>query len=334
LGKIESGNRKDIALTPSSGMRIIRDASLGIFVCQTVWGLPLSGICKLVLILALVALAPLPRLLGQSAPAANGPAEPVTTVTRATQTEAQGSALDASCEEGAAPSSKCDCGFTALLNRLRTASQPVPWANWSEHPLSVGCFAGVLNGGQLIDDWVGDTTGFIGGWRLGCDVDPYFGGEMRMAFGSPKLYDSYRADQALTEIDNANGLAPNDPARARYDHRTASLFQWDVDILYYPWGETRLRPYFMTGMGLTNVAFTDRLANNYQNTCLSMPVGMGLKYLCSERLAVRVDFLDDIAFATDHLMTQQNLSLTAGVELRFGGSRKVYWPWDPGRSFW
>ena len=90
----------------------------------------------------------------------------------------------------------------------------------------------------------------------------------------------------------------------------------------------------MTGMGLTNDAFTDRLAQKYQITCLSLPVGLGVKYLCSERLAVRLDLLDDIAFTTDHLLTQQNLSLTAGVELRFGGSRKVYWPWDPARSFW
>ena len=101
-----------------------------------------------------------------------------------------------------------------------------------------------VNGGPLIEDWVGTTTGFIGGWRLGWDFDPAWGGEMRMAFGSPSLYDSYRADRALTLIDNTNGLATNDPVRARYDHREASMFQWDVDILYYPWGETRLRPYF------------------------------------------------------------------------------------------
>lgn len=210
----------------------------------------------------------------------------------------------------------------------------MPWANWSEHPLSVGCFAGVVNGGPLIEDWVGTTTGFVGGWRLGWDVDPCFGLETRMAFGDPQLYDSYRAIQTLTALDTANGLAANDPARARYDHRSASLFQWDVDVLYYPWGETRLRPYFMTGMGATNIAFTDRLAAKTQITCLSLPLGVGVKYLCSERLAVRLDLLDDIALSTDHLQTQQNLSLTAGVELRFGGSRKVYWPWDPSRSFW
>ncbi|MGO9109020.1 MAG: hypothetical protein ACLP9L_07285 [Thermoguttaceae bacterium] len=200
--------------------------------------------------------------------------------------------------------------------------------------MSIGCFAGMIDGGPLIEDWVGTTTGFDGGWRLGWDFGPSFGAEMRMAFASPKLYDSYRADQALTVLDNANGLAPNDPQRSRFDHRIAELFQWDVDILYYPWGETRLRPYLLTGMGLTNIYFADRLDQNYQTTCLSLPLGMGVKYLCSEQLAIRLDCLDDIALSSNHLQTQHNVSLTAGVELRFGGSRKVYWPWDPGREFW
>ncbi len=210
----------------------------------------------------------------------------------------------------------------------------MPWANWTAYPLSIGCFAGAVNGGPLIEDWVGTTTGFDGGWRLGWDFGPSFGCEMRMAFGDPKLYDSYRADQALTALDNADGVPRNDPRRNRFDDRIAELFQWDFDILFYPWGETRLRPYFLTGMGLSNIFFTDRLDQNYQTTSLALPLGMGVKYLCSQQLAVRLDLLDDIALSSNHLVTQQNVSLTAGVEFRFGGSRKVYWPWDPSRSFW
>lgn len=210
----------------------------------------------------------------------------------------------------------------------------MPWANWSAYPLSIGCFGGVVNGGPLIEDWVGTKDGFDGGWRLGWDVNPNLGAEMRFAFGSMQLYDSYRAVQALTAIDDANGLAPDDPRRSRNDNRNAELFQWDVDILYYPWGETRLRPYLLTGMGMTNIYFTDRLDVSYQTTCLSLPLGLGVKYLCSEQMAVRLDCLDDIALSSNHLQTQHNVSLTAGVELRFGGSRKVYWPFDPGRSFW
>ena len=184
----------------------------------------------------------------------------------------------------------------------------MPWANWSAYPLSAGCFAGVVKGGPLIEDWVSTTSGFDGGWRLGWDISPRWGAETRFAFGSL-------------------GLTPD-------DHSNAELFQWDVDVLYYPWGETRLRPYFFTGMGLTNIYFSDRLNVSQQTTCLSLPLGLGVKYLCNEQLALRVDCLDDVALSSNHLETQHNLSLTAGVELRFGGSHKVYWPFDPGRSFW
>ena len=62
--------------------------------------------------------------------------------------------------------------------------------------------------------------------------------------------------------------------------------------------------------------------------------GIGREIPLQRTTVVRLDLLDDIAFRTDHLQTQENVSLTAGLEFRFGGSRKVYWPWDPGRSFW
>ena len=220
------------------------------------------------------------------------------------------------------------CG---LFSRCSAAAHQVPWADWGEHPISVGAFAGVMTGGPLISDWVGTTTGFDGGWRVGWDVEPDWGLETRFAFASLPLFDSFRADQALVALDNANGLAPNDPQRHRFDHRNAELFQGDIDILYYPWKETRLRPYIMTGIGLTDVNFTDRLGNGNRVNCLSLPIGVGLKYLCEENLDLRLDLIDDIAMSNQHLQTQDNLSLTAGIELRFGGSKKIYWPFDLSR---
>lgn len=178
------------------------------------------------------------------------------------------------------------------------------------------------------------SSGFDGGWRLGWDIDTHFGSEMRFAFGSMKVYDSDPAVQARAAADAAAGIDPANPLNSHLDHRNGDLFQWDVDILYYPCGETRLRPYFLTGMGITNVRFADRLDQTYHVTSLSLPIGVGLKYLVNDSLAVRLDCLDDIAFSSRHLSTQNNVSLTAGVELRFGGSRKEYWPWDSGRSFW
>ena len=287
-----------------------------------VWGLPLSGVFKLVL-LVVAASVPAQMSLGQTAPSKATPA-----VSPQADVGPCGPCPPEACDDEPQPGWTCSRPFSALLFRLKADCGPLPWANWSAYPLSIGCFAGVVNGGPLIADWVGTTTGFDGGWRLGWDVSPNWGAETRIAFGSPEIYDTYRAVQAMQALDSATGLAPTNP------HRVAEMFQWDVDVLYYPWGETRLRPYFLTGMGLTNIYFTDRLDANYQTTCLSLPLGMGVKYLCSEQLAVRLDLLDDIAMSSNHLQTQQNVSLTAGVELRFGGSRKLYWPWDRGKEFW
>ena len=175
---------------------------------------------------------------------------------------------------------------------------------------------------------MGTRWGFDGGWRLGWDFDPDFGLETRFAFSTMQLYDSASAVVAMETHDQATGQAPI------IADRNAELFQWDVEVLYYPCGETRLRPYILAGMGMSNIYFTDRLDTSYQTTSLSLPIGLGLKYLCNEHLSLRLDLLDDIALSSNHVEVQQNVSLTAGIELRFGGSRKVFWPWDPGREFW
>ncbi len=289
------------------------------------WGLPLSGTCKLVLLLVIAAIVPMRTSLGQTAPAGGKLAE---SSTAAAETGPCSPCPAEPCDDEPQSGWASSRPFSSLLGRLKADCGQASWANWSAYPLSVGCFAGIVNGGPLIEDWVGTKCGFDGGWRLGWDVNPNWGAETRFAFGSPELYDSYDAKLALLKRDIANGLTFADPGRV------AELFQWDVEILYYPCGETSLRPYFLTGMGMTNIYFTDSLGTNEQTTCLSLPLGAGVKYLCREDLAVRVDFLDDIALSSNHLQTQHNLSLTAGVELRFGGSRKIYWPFDPGRSFW
>jgi hypothetical protein len=290
----------------------------------------LSGSCKIVILLTVVAVLSLSASRGQAAPAKQAES----TESSSAESASHAPGPDDSCDDDSSCGWTCSRPLCLLLGRLKADCGPIPWANWTEHPLSVGCFAGVINGGPLIKDWAGTTTGFNGGWRLGWDMSPNWGSEMRFSFGSLQLYDSYRADQALASYDDVRRLRPDDPQRARNDFRNATLFQWDVDVLYYPWGETRLRPYFFTGMGLTDINFSDRLSQSYHSTCLSLPLGLGVKYLCSERLAVRLDCIDDIALSSNHLQTQNNLSLTAGVEMRFGGSRKVYWPWDPGRQFW
>ena len=218
--------------------------------------------------------------------------------------------------------------------RHRGVGDPLICESWRYRPFSAGWCMGMMQGGPLIDDWVGGNQGFFGGYRFGWDFDHYWGCEMRFSFGTAALYDSQRAKEAQRAADDAGGLPPNDPFRARFDGRrdcTASL--WDVDFLYYPWGDAAWRPYVMAGLGTARIRFVDRLSTRYDQTVLGLPVAIGLKYLYSDWVALRVELADNVAFGQS-FNTVHHLSLTGGMEVRFGGRRVAYWPWRPGRHYW
>jgi hypothetical protein len=44
--------------------------------------------------------------------------------------------------------------------------------------------------------------------------------------------------------------------------------------------------------------------------------------------------LDNISLGADGLDTQHSISLTAGMELRFGAPPESYWPWRSSRPVW
>ena len=67
---------------------------------------------------------------------------------------------------------------------------------------------------------------------------------------------------------------------------------------------------------------------------LSTPLAMGLKYRWNDYFAWRLEFSDDIAYSWNPHNALHSLSVTLGLELRFGGTRKAYWPWNPGTSYW
>lgn len=207
--------------------------------------------------------------------------------------------------------------------------------SWGRRPYSIGWFAGMVQGGPIIDDWVGMNQGFLGGYRLGWDHDPHWGAEMRFALSSVELYDSERAKQAQWDADTKNGYVPDSPWRRRFEQRRdANLFQWDVDLVYYPWGDTLWRPYLMVGLGTTSIHFMDRLSDDRRQVAFSLPVGAGVKYLWTDRVGLRLDLTNDIAFGGKEINTLQNTSLTAGVEIRLGGTQRAYWPWNPSRHYW
>ena len=208
--------------------------------------------------------------------------------------------------------------------------------SWGNHPFGMGWFAGIVQGGPLITDWISMDRGFYGGYRMDWNFDPCWSVGFRLAAGSVRLTDSAAAKRAQQNADTLAGFAPNDPWRLRFDDgRNGDLFQGDVDVTFYPTGDTRFRPYVSAGLGGTRVSFMDRLSQYSTYSLWSMPIGVGVQYLAGDHLALRFDCTDGIAFGRDGYCTLQNISLTAGMEIRFGGGTHfTYWPWNPGCRTW
>ncbi len=214
--------------------------------------------------------------------------------------------------------------------------QPMTQESWLYRPFSAGWFMGFMQGSELADDWVRQEQGFYGGYRLGWDVDPYWGWETRFGFASIALDDSSRAIAAQEAEDLADGLTPDDPYFHRFDtRRDSGVRLWDIDVLWYPYGDTYLRPYFLIGLGTGRVDFMDRLSQRTTKSVLAVPIALGFKYRIREWVALRVEAADNfIAGAGSGFQNLHNFSLTAGLEVRFGGTRTAYWPYYPGRHYW
>ena len=230
--------------------------------------------------------------------------------------------------------------------RHRGLGHPLQRESWLFRPFGAGWFMGMAQGGRTIKDrigagnhfsgGVGMNRGFIGGYRLGWDSSYYWGAELRMSFASIELFDSGAARVAQQQADADLNLDPDHPWLDRFSHRRdASVQQWDINLVYYPWGDSQWRPYFTIGLGANRIRLFDRLDHYFDSYLVAMPLAMGLKYRYNDRVALRFDVADQMAFSGGTaFVAQHTLAITFGVEVRFGGTRKAYWPWNPGRHYW
>jgi hypothetical protein len=131
--------------------------------------------------------------------------------------------------------------------------------------------------------------------------------------------------------DSAQALAAAVEAGTSLQTRYADVFIWDVGLLYYPRGDTLWRPYFKMGVGTGRIRFTDILHTRYNKISLAMPLALGVKYRCNDWMALRFECADNIIFGRGNVRSVHDFSITGGLEIRFGRSRKTYWPWNPDR---
>lgn len=189
---------------------------------------------------------------------------------------------------------------------------PLEGTSWKNRPYHVDWFVGSLLGDELISGRVEQNNELIGGLRLGWDFDYYWGLEWRFGWSNPNLQ--------LTGVE----ATPEN----------GSIFLSDIDLVYYPWGDSKIRPYGLLGVGFARYEFEDDLQINHNTTLVTLPVGGGVQFHHFPWLVWRLEALDNIAFGADELSTQHSVSLTAGMELRLGARPQSYWPWRSSRRIW
>lgn len=199
--------------------------------------------------------------------------------------------------------------FSPPLGRFTGRGQPLESGSWLNRPYHFDVFVGAMWGDDLVTDVVRQNGDTFSGVRLGADLDHYLGVELRVA------------NSMLNVLDDGAIPIP----------RENELWVLDGSVQYYPWGDARWRPFATIGLGFTSIDYLDHVGVRIKDTLLGMPIGIGMKYRARQWLTLRAELMDNIAFGSDQVPTMHNLSLTAGLEFRFGGSRTSYWPWLPGK---
>jgi len=167
-------------------------------------------------------------------------------------------------------------------------------------------------GDDLINNRVSQGNVLFGGLRIGWDFDYYWGIEWRLGSANPEVL--FATPQSFSNNE--------------------SYSVSDIDLLYYPWGDSKVRPYLLLGMGAAQIDFLDDAGINHNTTLATLPFGGGVQFHLWPWLVWRVDVLDNLSFGADGLSSLHNVSITAGMELRLGAKPHSYWPWRSSRSIW
>ncbi|MCI0335405.1 MAG: porin family protein [Planctomycetes bacterium] len=188
---------------------------------------------------------------------------------------------------------------------------PLGGTSWRNRPFYVGGEIGTMWLTQSIDENVSRDVDTFGGVFAGWDWDHYWGGELHFDWSTPELKNSEAPDA----------------------DRTDSLFTWNYNFLYYPWGDAKFRPYWRAGIGNTHFDFPLDDGSRHDEWMWTFPLGIGVKYPVRRWLAARAELADHLTFDDDY-PTQHNVTLTFGLEWRFGAHPPSYWPWNPSRHIW
>jgi hypothetical protein len=197
-------------------------------------------------------------------------------------------------------------------NRSTGFGDPLVGTSWRNRPFHVGWLFGGMIGDDLAEGIAEQHQDIVGGYRLGWDFDHYWGTEARFAFSNVDFTDAF-------DVSN---------------RRNAENHYWDLNLLYYPWGDSRWRPFASLGIGAA--IFEYRLADDtmVDNTLMTFPIAFGMKYYFKNWMALRLTATDNLAIGQGPLDTMHNVTWTADVEMHFGGRRTSYFPHSGSIHMW
>ncbi|MHB0957640.1 MAG: outer membrane beta-barrel protein [Pirellulaceae bacterium] len=197
-------------------------------------------------------------------------------------------------------------GLPHYRSRYAGLGKPLKNTSWLNRPIYAGGFIGETFGDTLAPDALELEPSLYTGFWLGYDVSHYWGCDIRLGLNYGDV----------TYLPEGDGHASSRNAMA------------DFSMLYYPWGDSRWRPYGALGLGIGSVHFTDPSGESIDHTGLALPLGFGVKYLCGNRWALRLDIRDNVTFGGHGLNTINNWSVIGGFEYHWGSVTSAqYYPW-------
>jgi hypothetical protein len=199
---------------------------------------------------------------------------------------------------------------------------PMERSSWLNRPYHVDWFAGPLLSTGPVDGRVEQGNELFGGLRIGWDFDYYWGVEWRFGWSDPTLL------ATLTSVNDDGDTVFTDV------EFNGNYFVSDIDFVYYPWGDTKVRPYALLGLGMAQVGSVRADGTGQEATLLGMPMGIGVHFPQTHWLTWRLEIIDNLAWGAEGVDTLNNFAFTAGMELRLGARPNSYWPWRSSRTIW
>ena len=196
--------------------------------------------------------------------------------------------------------------------RTYGSHQAMRGTSWLNRPYYVGISSGGFFMTQGVQDNVRNDNDLFAALQIGWDWDYFWALEFRLGRAQPEMVNKVQ------------------PTVARND----ALLITDLSLVYYPAGDTVVRPYLRVGVGWTDFDFPTDTGARVEVSPFTMPFGLGIKWPVRRWLAARVELLDNLAFADSAVNTHHNFTLVLGLEYRLGAKPKSYWPWHPNRHIW